>query len=74
MSSYNASGADEIDGTLVCGVQVQCDASGQGHCWRNVDAGDLPASVREEIEAEIIDGGKEECEDYTASNGCHYRW
>lgn len=57
------------------GLTIQHDRSqGQGHCWRDCTADDLPASIREEIAAEIIDGGKEECGDYTASNGEHYRW
>jgi hypothetical protein len=59
---------------LVCGCQVQKDMSGVGHCWVDVDADDLPSNVREEIEGEIIDGGKDECDDYVASNGLHYRW
>lgn len=58
---------------LVCGKQVQADKSGQGHAWRNVSADDLPASVREEIEGEIIDGKKNEGQ-IVASNGQHYRW
>ncbi|MES2342343.1 MAG: hypothetical protein V4597_11740 [Pseudomonadota bacterium] len=60
--------------TLVCGCQVQIDRSGVGHCWVNVDDNDLPANVRLEIEGEIIDGGQDECDDYVASNGLHYRW
>jgi head-tail adaptor len=53
--------------------RVQYDKSGgQGHCW--VDGRDLPADIREEIAAEIVNGGKETCDDYVASNGCHYRW
>jgi hypothetical protein len=59
-------------GLVVCGKQVQVDRSGVGHCW--VDADVLPAQIREEIECEIIDGGLENCEDYRASNGLHYRW
>ena len=59
----------------ITGLTIQHDKSnGQGHCWRNCTEDTLPASIREEIAAEIIDGGKEECEDYTASNGEHYRW
>lgn len=59
----------------VCGMQVQQDASGgQGHAWHNVDREDLPAQVVMEIEGEIIDGKKEECDDFVASNGQHYRW
>lgn len=59
---------------LVCGSQVQVDRSGVGHCWVDIDAQDLPGSIREEIEEEIIDGGKDECGDFVASNGLHYRW
>jgi hypothetical protein len=62
------------DETLVCGCQVQCDWSGVGHCWRNVTAAEIPAGIRQEIEGEIIDGGREECDDFVASNGLHYRW
>jgi hypothetical protein len=58
--------------SLVCGKQVQVDRSGVGHCW--VDADNLPPQIREEIECEIIDGSRERCEDYRASNGLHYRW
>jgi hypothetical protein len=59
---------------LVCGTQIQHDNSGVGHNWRNIDANDLPADIREEIAAEIIDGKQESCEKYVASNGLHYRW
>jgi hypothetical protein len=59
---------------LVCGNQVQVDRSGVGHCWVDVDAGDLPAQIEQEIECEMIDGSRENCEDYLASNGLHYRW
>lgn len=62
------------DTALVCGRQVQVDRSGVGHAWVDVDAGDIPANIRVEIECEIIDGGKEECDDHVASNGLHYRW
>lgn len=58
---------------LVCGKQVQHDNSGVGHNWRNIDASDIPAVVREEIEGEIIDG-KRDSGDLVASNGLHYRW
>ena len=59
---------------LVCGRRVQVDRSGVGHCWEAVAAADIPGDVRLEIECEIIDGGKDECDDYVASNGLHYRW
>jgi hypothetical protein len=58
---------------LVCGKQVQHDNSGVGHNWRNIDAKDIPPSIREEMENEMIDG-KEACEDFVGSNGLHYRW
>lgn len=64
---------DEDEG-LVCGSQVQVDRSGVGHCWVNVSAADIPANIREEIEGEMIDGGEEDCDDFIASNGLHYRW
>lgn len=60
--------------TTVCGLDIQQDFSGVGHCWRTVRAEDIPADVREEIEGEIIDGGKDECDGFTASNGINYRW
>lgn len=59
---------------LVCGHQIQIDRSGVGHCWRNVDADDIYAPVRMEIESEILDGKVEETDDFVASNGQHYRW
>ena len=65
---------DIQENQLVCGSQVQVDRSGVGHCWVDVAADDIPANVREEIEGEILDGGKEECYDFVASNGLHYRW
>lgn len=61
--------------TLVCGLQIQIDHSGgQGHCWRNIDAGDIGASDLQEIEGEIIDGNNEDCDDFVTSSGTHYRW
>lgn len=59
---------------LVCGNQVQMDRSGVGHCWVDVVGEDLPNRIRQEIECEMIDGGKDKCDDYVASNGMHYRW
>jgi len=64
---------NEIE-TTICGNQVQHDNSGVGHNWRDIDASEIPASIREEIEGEMIDGGMGECEDFVASNGLHYRW
>lgn len=58
----------------ICGNQIQLDRSGQGHNWQDIHAQDIPASVREEIEGEIISGGKDDCDKFVASNGQHYRW
>jgi len=60
----------------VCGKTIQQDMSGgQGHCWRAVAAQqDIPADIVLEIEGEIIDGRNDECDDFVASNGQHYRW
>lgn len=59
----------------VCGCEIQIDKSGgQGHCWRYADEFDCPPSIQEEIAGEIIDGEKDECDKYCASNGCYYRW
>lgn len=60
--------------TMVCGIQIQHDNSGVGRNWKNIDAQDIPANIREEIEGEIIDGKTETCKDFVASNGLHYRW
>ena len=64
----------DADETTVCGNKVQHDNSGVGHNWRDIAASDIPANIREEIEGEMIDGKKDECEDFVASNGLHYRW
>lgn len=60
--------------TLVCGNQVQEDRSGVGHCWVNVSAVDIPANIVEELEGEMIDGGKDDSGEMTGSNGIKYRW
>lgn len=61
--------------TMVCGTRVQVDHSGgHGHCWRDATADDMPANVRAEIEGEMIDGKRDACADFVASNGLHYRW
>lgn len=58
----------------ICGKTIKHDNSGVGHNWRTIDASEIPADIREEIAAEIIDGGKDQCEKYTATNGLNYRW
>lgn len=60
--------------TKICGKTIKHDNSGVGHNWRAIDASEIPADIRAEIECEMIDGGKDECNDYVASNGLHYRW
>lgn len=60
--------------STVCDKKIQHDASGVGHAWRNIDRDDIPADIIEEIEGEIIDGGKDSCRDFVGSNGEHYRW
>jgi hypothetical protein len=67
-------GPDEEDEMILADRAVQIDLSGQGHAWRTPTADELGADVRLEIEAEILDGGRDTCEDYVASNGLHYRW
>jgi hypothetical protein len=62
------------ENTTVCGSQIQIDRSGAGHCWKNIDREDIPASIVQEIEEQILDGGRDECDDFVASNGIHYRW
>lgn len=58
---------------LVRGRQIFVDLSGVGHCWVEADSDSLPATVREEIEAEIKDGWRT-CRRYCATNGRYYRW
>lgn len=59
----------------VMGHAIQIDRSGgQGHCWVDATPDECLASTQEEIAAEIIDGKNESREDYTATNGQHYRW
>ena len=54
----------------ICGAAVQ---QRHGQTWTDID--DLtPATIREEIAAEILDDGVEECDEYLASNGQVYRW
>jgi len=62
------------EAATVNGTEIYIDRSGVGHCWKRADEIDCPASIAEEIAAEMIDGGVEECDDYIASNGMHYRW
>lgn len=65
---------DRINAAAICGKAIQYDNSGVGHNWRTINAAGEFADIREEIAAEILDGGRDTCDDYIASNGCHYRW
>lgn len=59
----------------ICGNEIQIDLSGsQGHSWAACDDLDCPPSIQEEIAAEMLDGGKESCDGYRATNGQIYRW
>ncbi len=60
--------------TTILGATIQHDDSGVGHNWHLIDARDLPGNIREEIAAEITDGCGDDCDDYVATNGLHYRW
>ena len=60
--------------TTICGMKIKHDNSGVGHNWKAVDASDLPYDIREEIAAEMIDGGKSHCDKYVATNGLSYQW
>jgi hypothetical protein len=60
--------------SMVLGRQVQIDRSGVGHCWCDADDIDLNADIRQEIECEIEDGKRDECDGWRASNGLIYRW
>lgn len=60
--------------TTICGITIKHDNSNVGHNWQTISADDIPANICEEIAAEIIDGGKNHCDQYTASNGLSYRW
>lgn len=66
--------AAQEDDDIVAGCTVQYDPSGQGHAWRAITRDTAPEPIRVEIECEILDGGRESCDDYVASNGLHYRW
>ena len=60
--------------TTINGTTIQYDNSGVGHNWRTIDANDIWADDRTEIEGEIITGGVETCSDFVTSGGNHYRW
>ena len=71
---YEIGAAGGVDKLMVAGLAIQYDKSGVGHCWVSANDTNCPDSIQEEIAAEIIDGGNDDCDDFIASNGCHYRW
>jgi hypothetical protein len=64
----------ETNAIEIEGAVVEMDRSGRGDAWTVCREGDIPTNIVEEIACEIIDGGQDECDDYVASNGLHYRW
>jgi len=60
--------------TTICGKTIKHDNSNVGHNWRTISAAEIPADIREEIAAEIIDRDRFHRDQYTASNGLSYRW
>lgn len=58
----------------ICGKNIQHDNSGVGHNWRTIDASDIPADIRDDIAAEMIEGKKNKSAKYIAANGLWYRW
>jgi hypothetical protein len=65
---------NKVNNVEIENKSVQVDMSGQGRAWHNATADTCPANIQDEIAAEIIDGGKETSDGYTASNGQRYRW
>lgn len=63
-----------MNAITINGKTIQHDNSGVGHNWRDADEDSIPATIIEEIAAEIIDGKLGTCDDYVATNGLHYRW
>ena len=55
------------------GHKIQSDASGQGHCWRDIPADDTLGGCLAEVEAEVMESG-DEAGKMIAQNGMHYRW
>lgn len=66
--------ANATESVGVLGYAIQYDGSGVGHCWVAATDDTCHAGIREEIAAEIIEGGNENRKGYTATNGCKYRW
>lgn len=67
----NRSETMDYDATLVENHGVEYDQSGVGHCWRS--AGDLPASIAEEIACWIIEDEPEPGDEFRSENGGMYR-
>lgn len=58
----------------ICGRTIEADLSGIGQGWRVCGQYDIPANIVTEIECEMLDGGRETCDRFVASNGIAYRW
>jgi len=58
----------------ICGKKIWIDQSGVGHCWVPATPGDCSGEEVDEIAAQILDHGEEECEEYLAQNGWYYQW
>ena len=63
-------GAELASEMEIRGLRVQMDASGVGHCWRNLPADD---HMRGELETWIIEDSPSAGDEYAATNGVHYR-
>ena len=61
------------DETTKAETKFEYDASGQGHCWKNMVAEDHPAEIVEELECWEIEDNPGDGDTYTASNGITYR-
>jgi hypothetical protein len=73
-TTVNGKTVQEDGHVSIEGKTIQFDASGRGHAWRNATSDNCPSHIQDEIAAEIIDGGKDESDGFTASNGQRYRW
>jgi hypothetical protein len=65
--------ACDDDHSFLNGYTFQQDLSGIGAAWRTIDVDGIPASIVEEIAAEI-ESGNDDADDYVGGNGQHYRW
>ncbi len=54
-------------------MKIQYDNSGVGHNWRDIEISDLLENIAEEIDCWIIEDKPAGGDEYTATNGHHYR-